>query len=191
MIQYTHEERKALREVDWSLNVRDEFKGKSNEYIKGSLATRRNNFILMFENALRDFNFSALIRASNAFACESIIYSGFRKYDPRGAVGTGHYENIYHVDDLEYQINLYKELGYIFAVAESDIYEKSQMLPTYQWPDKVIVMFGEEGTGVRDEFIELADVVISIPQIGSVRSMNVASSAHIMIYDYMIKTGRF
>jgi len=191
MIEYTHEQRKALREQDWSLNIRDEFKGMNNDDIKSVLNSRRNNFIIMFENALRDFNFSALIRASNAFTCEKIIYSGFRKFDPRGAVGTGHYENIQHVENLEQQISFYKKLGYTFAVAESDIYDKSQWLHNYEWPEKIIVMFGEEGTGVRQEFIDLADVVISICQKGSVRSMNVASSAHIMIYDYCVKTGKF
>lgn len=189
---YTHEEQKRLREQDPFLNVRDEFRNKSLEEIKSVLESRRVPLKLAFVNALRDFNFSAIIRASNAFCCEDIVYSGHRRFDRRGAVGTNHYENLYHIPDIEnfiLYINLLKEDGYRFVVAESDIYEKSVSLPEYKWNDHSILMLGEEAIGVPAEFIDLADDVVYVPQKGSVRSMNVASTAHIMIYDYMMKMG--
>lgn len=192
---YTHEERKALRESDWSANVRDEFKGMSKDEIRIALGPRRNRLIFAFHNAIRDFNFSALIRASNAFCCEAVIYTGFRRYDPRGAVGMLNYEEIFHYPEqsvfLE-TINFWRvEFGYEFVIAESDEYEKSEMLPGFQWNPKTILMLGEESIGVPQEYIEMADRIVSIPQLGSVRSLNVASAGHILAYDYMIKTGRF
>lgn len=195
MQTYSFEDRKALREQDWSSaqNVRDEFKGLAVDEIKNALQPRRSHLQIAFYNAIRDFNFSAMIRASNAFACESIVYSGFRKFDPRAAVGSVHYENVYHIDDPELfklYINLHREDGYRFVVAESDIYEKSIPLGNYQWNEHTILMLGEESVGVDPEFIEMADDIVYIPQFGSVRSMNVASTGHIFIYDYMQKTGR-
>lgn len=194
MEEYTHDQRKALRENDWSKNVRDEFKGLSDAEIKHRLRPRRNNLIFAFCNVLRDFNFGGIIRCSNVFACEAVVYSGFRKYDPRGAVGTVNYENVFHVpshEDLKLYIRNCQREGYTFAVAESEIYDKSIMLPRHEWNNKTIVMLGEEGTGVPEEFIDLADLVITVPQVGSINSMNVASTAHILAYDYMTKTGRF
>jgi tRNA G18 (ribose-2'-O)-methylase SpoU len=193
-ITYTHQERKALREQDWSANVRDEFKGMSPDEVKATLAPRRNNLMFAFHNAIRDFNFSALIRVSNAFCCEGVMYSGFRRYDPRGAVGTINYEDVkhYEYDVFIHMIGIMRSLeGYEFVVAESDEYEKSEMLPQFQWNPKTILMLGEESVGVPAEYIELADRVVSIPQVGSVRSLNVAASGHILAYDYMVKTGRF
>lgn len=192
--QLTHDDRKALREQDWSLNVRDEFRGMTKDQIKEALAPRRNGLMFAFHNAIRDFNFSALIRVCNAFACEGVMYSGFRKFDPRGAVGTLHYENVTHYPNeslFRGVIQSAKMLGYEFVVAESDEYEKSEYLPGFQWNDKTILMLGEESTGVPQDYIDMADRIVSIPQIGSVRSMNVASAGHILAYDYMIKTGRF
>lgn len=189
---YTHEQRKALREQDWSANVRDEFRGMSKDEIKAVLKPRRNGLTFAFVNAIRDFNFSALIRVCNAFCCEGVIYSGFRRYDPRGAVGTVNYENVTHYEeDFISKIKSMRNRGYEFVVAESDNYEKSEMLPNFQWNPKTILMLGEESVGVPAEYIELADRVVTIPQVGSVRSLNVAASGHILAYDYMTKTGRF
>lgn len=195
METYSHEQRVALRTADWSLNVRDEFKGLSREQIKESLTSRRNNLMFGFHNAIRDFNFSALIRACNAFGCEGVMYSGFRKFDPRGAVGTLHYENVQHYPNSEDFVKTIAAMcawyGYEFVVAESDEYDKSVMLPDFQWNDKTILMLGEESVGVPQEYIDMADRIVSIPQVGSVRSLNVASAGHILGYDYMVKTGRF
>lgn len=194
MEKYTHEQRKALREVDWSQNVRPEFKGLTNDQIKAKLAPVRNNLLFAFNNILRDFNFGGMIRVCNAFACQGVIYSGFKKFDPRGTVGVLNYESVTHYPDMEnfkMMINYLRNIGYSFVVAESEMYDKSVILPHFRWNDKTILMLGEEGTGVPEEFIEMADVVVTIPQRGSVNSMNVASTAHILAYDYMVKTGRF
>jgi tRNA G18 (ribose-2'-O)-methylase SpoU len=188
----THEERVELRTENWALNVRDEFKGMTQEEVRDALAPKRNNLVFAFHNAIRDFNFSAIIRVCNAFACRGIVYSGFRKFDPRGAVGTLHYERVVHdPDPLTGLIKLNKHFGYEFVVAESDEYEKSELLPEFQWQDRTILMLGEESVGVPEEYIDLADRIVSIPQVGSVRSLNVASAAHILAYDYQVKTGRF
>lgn len=73
-MELTHEDKKRLREHDWSSrqNVRDEFKGMTDEQIKNALKPYRNSLQIAFVNALRDFNFGGIIRGSNAFCCESI-----------------------------------------------------------------------------------------------------------------------
>lgn len=187
----THSERVAARESDWSRNVRDEFKGMSVEQIKDVLSTRRNNLVIGFDNAIRDFNFSGIIRASNAFCCQGIIYSGFRRYDPRGAVGTKHYENVIHVErSLTEVVVDMRTNGYRIVVAESDEFLNSKNLAYYDWEDKTFLIMGEEAIGVAQDIIDLADDVVYIPQFGSVRSLNVASAAHIFMWEYMKKTGR-
>ena len=197
-MELTHEARKALRETDWNLNVRDEFKGMNVGEVQTILSSRRNGFEILFENALRDFNFGGIVRASNGFCCSHIMYTGFRRYDPRGSVGTKHYEHINHVprreDFIEYIKNGQKQ-GIPFIVAEyvnedSEFFSKQQPLPDFKWSENCMVMFGEEGTGVAHDLMELSDNVVYVPMFGSVRSFNVASTAHMFMYDYMVKTGR-
>lgn len=195
-MELTSEDKKRLREYDWSSsqNVRDKFKGMSNDQIKKALMPYRNSLQIAFVNALRDFNFGGIIRASNAFCCESIIYAGHRRYDPRGTVGTKNYEHVVHFaeeDGLKNYIQMDKMAGARFVVAEwIEDDPRMQPLPQYKWNDQTILMLGEEGLGVPDEYLELADDIVYVPQFGSVRSMNVASTAHIFMYDYMVKTGR-
>jgi tRNA G18 (ribose-2'-O)-methylase SpoU len=194
MIETTHEQRKALREQDWYLNVRDEFRGMTKGEIQNALRPRRNGLMFAFVNAIRDFNFSALIRASNAFCCQGVVYTGFRKFDPRGAVGTLNYEYVQHLPDEQQFIDWIERaqrIGYEFVVAESDEYDKSVLLPNFYWRSNTILMLGEESVGVEQKYIDMADRVVSIPQIGSVRSLNVASAGHILAYDFMVKTGGF
>ncbi len=195
----SHEERKALREADWSANVRDEFKKMTNQQIRTILQTRRNGFHVVFENALRDFNFGGIIRAINGFACDGITYTGFRRYDPRGTVGTKNYENIDYMPDpkdfIRFITGRQITEGIPFIVVEfvPDDHEfayKQKSLATFEWPEECTVMFGEEGTGVSDQYLYHADHIVYIPMFGSVRSFNVASTAHMCMYDYMVKTGR-
>lgn len=194
----THEERKELRETDWSANVSDEFKGMSTDEIKKVLNTRRNGFHIVFENALRDFNFGGIIRGINGFACDGITYTGFRRYDPRGTVGTKNYENIEYMPDPKDFIRFIRSRqddGIPFIVVEylpptHEFYHKQQSVATFEWPEECTVMFGEEGTGVSNQYLYQADRVVYVPMMGSVRSFNVACTAHMIMFDYMRKTGR-
>lgn len=193
-----HEERKALREADWSLNVRDEFKGLGVDKVRAILQTRRNGFHIVFENALRDFNFGGIIRGINGFACDGITYTGFRRYDPRGTVGTKNYENIDYMPDPKDFIRFIRarqnvDIPFIVVEFVDDDHEfayKQKSLATFEWPEECTVMFGEEGTGVSDQYLYHADHIVYIPMFGSVRSFNVACAAHVCMYDYMVKTGR-
>ena len=195
-MELTHEDKKRIREHDWSSkkNVRDQFKGMTDEQIKQALKPYRNSLQIAFVNALRDFNFGGIIRGSNAFCCESILYAGHRRYDPRGTVGTKNYEHIVHFaeeDELKNYIRMDKMAGVRFVVAEWIEGDPRMIdLPSYQWNDQSILMLGEEGSGVPEEYLDMADDIVYVPQYGSVRSMNVASTFHVFAYDYMVKTGR-
>lgn len=195
----THEERKALRETDWSLNVQDEFKGMTKDEVREILRERRTGFHMVFENALRDFNFGGMIRACNGFVCDGITYTGFRRYDPRGTVGTKNYEDITHMPDPKDFIRFIRarqNAGIPFIVAEylpkeHEFFSKQKNLVDFEWPEECTVMFGEEGTGVSDQYLYHADHIVYLPMFGSVRSFNVASTAHVFMYDYLVKTGMF
>ena len=47
------------------------------------------------------------------------------------------------------------------------------------------MLFGEEGTGLTDKALKIADYCIEIPQYGSVRSLNVGTSSGILMYNFV------
>ena len=57
----------------------------------------------------------------------------------------------------------------------------------FEWPENSLMIFGEEGIGISEEMMSLADHVVSITQYGSVRSMNVGTTSGIAMYDYTRK----
>lgn len=170
-------------------NVLDRYKGMAVEEIKADLNTRRSPIIIAFENIQGDFNLSTAIRNTNAFCGEAVIVLGKRRYDKRGAVGTHHYENVIHCPDYSI-LEEYKNKGYKIVAAENDMKYNPVPLHNYKWNDKTVIIFGEENRGLSPELIAMCDEMVYVPQLGSVRSMNVGTISGIFLYHYSVKMGR-
>lgn len=59
---------------------------------------------------------------------------------------------------------------------------------SYQLP--VTIILGHERTGVRQELVDLADIIVEIPILGLGNSHNVAISAAIVLYHILAKNGK-
>jgi len=53
----------------------------------------------------------------------------------------------------------------------------------YQYPENCNIILGNERTGIERETLEKCDLVITIPQINPIGSLNVAISASIIFYE--------
>jgi tRNA G18 (ribose-2'-O)-methylase SpoU len=60
----------------------------------------------------------------------------------------------------------------------------SRPLPTYAWPAAAVLILGREKEGVPPELLALADAALEVPQLGAVRSLNVAASAAVAVYSH-------
>lgn len=170
-------------------NVVDYYKHVQDELIKGDLDKKRTELVLIAENWGYDFNLGTLIRNSNAFVAKCVYVVGRRSFDRRGTVGTHKYEHVLYEESLLPLVVKLKEDGYTVVVMDN--IEGASCLQEHIWDKKTAIIFGQEGLGVSPEALELADHVVFIPQLGSVRSLNVGTSSGIAIYDYMLKTGGF
>lgn len=168
-------------------NIHDHFKEYDTEEVRAMLAAQRSGLVSIFLNVLGDFNLSSGIRNANWFNTSSVYIAGRRKWDRRGAVGTHHYTEVNHAPDIFALIDDLRKDGYTVVAAE--INEDAVPLTTYEWKEKTAVIYGEEGAGVPQDVIDYIDAVIYIPGRGSVRSLNVATTAGIFMYDYSAKTG--
>lgn len=171
-----------------SRNVIDHYKFLNDELIKGDLNERRHNYSILCVNLVNDFNIASVIRANNAFCGKEILVFGNKQYDRRGTVGTHKYENFRHVrelDDLEGVVSEYDIVVGIDNIAEA------KPINTYEWQHdkKTLIVLGQESIGIPGEIIEKCDDLLYIKQYGSVRSLNVAQAAAIVMYDYCSKGG--
>jgi tRNA G18 (ribose-2'-O)-methylase SpoU len=53
-----------------------------------------------------------------------------------------------------------------------------------------LICLGQEGNGIPAEILAKCHDLVEIPQVGSVRSLNVGTAAGIVMYDYCAKVGR-
>jgi tRNA G18 (ribose-2'-O)-methylase SpoU len=166
-------------------NVIDEFKQVQDVVaIRAMLAERRNKFINVCMNLSSDFNKATIVRTSNAFLAQEIWLVGARKFDPRGTVGTHHYETLKQHEDWSFVRDYLRAEGYtLYAVDNIDSYDPSSLWDV-EYPEKSAFIYGEEQLGLSSEVIDDCDGMVYIPMQGSVRSLNAATAAGIIMSEY-------
>jgi tRNA G18 (ribose-2'-O)-methylase SpoU len=162
-------------------NVADEFKGLEHDKIVEALNKRQVELEIAIENTLRDFNMGTIVRSANAFGVRTVHVIGRRQWNKRGAMATDKYLNvIYHKTSQDFRS--YTKDTPLFAIENI---KNTKTLAKTNFPKKCVLLFGQEGQGISDELIDIADEVIMIEQLGSTRSINVGVAAGIAMYEYL------
>lgn len=168
-----------------SLNIRsnlvDKYKGISTEKILEDLKKNRFKYSICIENWQYNYNLGTCIRAANAFGAKEVFYVGKKKIDDRSSVGTKHWVDFKHLKSLKDLISLKKDYSFVAL----DNVDGSQEINKFDWPENSLIILGNEANGISEEVLKISDYVVSIPQFGSVRSLNVTSAAGIAMYSYL------
>ena len=138
-------------------------------------------------NIAGDFNLSTMIRNANFFGFRSVHYVGKKKWDKRGSVGTHHYTPIYHHKDEE--SFLMQLSGRTIIAVENNIPEYADKTVnlfnyTFDTNNQPIFIFGEENRGLSNTILDRVNVILTIPNYGSVRSLNVGTASGIVMGIY-------
>lgn len=165
-------------------NVIEKYKSWWAEEVRADLDKKRSDMVCIFENTDHNINIACGIRANNAFLGKEVYIVGRKRYDKRSAVGTHHYETVYHADTLKEVIDRLHQDGYtVFAVDNIDEYNPKNIWDI-DLPIKSAFVFGNEGDGLSANSIKLCDDMVYIAQYGSVRSLNVACAAAVIMAEY-------
>jgi tRNA G18 (ribose-2'-O)-methylase SpoU len=155
----------------------------------------------VIHNIRSTHNVGSLFRTAEGFGVSRIILSGYSPY-PRLEVDS----RLPHISDkLTAQIHKtalgaetmvpfsHQELpdfeylkaeGYRIVGLEQD--ERSIMLRDYKTPDKIVLLLGEEVSGITSELRDVCDDLIEIPMVGRKESFNVSVAAGIALYQLTI-----
>lgn len=172
-------------------NIIDYYKHSSDEEIRADLDTRRTPLVNICMNLTSDYNKSAVIRANNAFLGRKVVIVGRRRYDVRGTVGTRHYEHVDHSVELAPVIEELIAEGYTVVPVDNIPEYDPVNLFEVKLPEKVAFVYGEEGLGLSAESIELCNgPMIAVQMYGSVRSLNVAQCAAVLMAEYSRQHGQ-
>ena len=136
-----------------------------------------------------DFNLSTMVRNANFFGFRSVHYVGKKKWDKRGSVGTHHYTPMYYYKDEEEFIKTISSTGRPLIAIENNIPEFKDItfnLFNFDFSnvDEPVFVFGEEKAGLSETILMAATCILTIPNYGSVRSLNVGTTSGIVMGVY-------
>jgi tRNA G18 (ribose-2'-O)-methylase SpoU len=135
------------------------------------------------ENFGHDHNIGTVVRTANAFAAAGVHIVGRKRWNRRGAMVTDRYLQVHHHATLADLIDFACRHG--LAVVAVDNVPGAQRLETAGLPRECLLLFGQEGPGVTGEAHAAADMVVSIAQFGSTRSINAGVAAGVAMHAWI------
>ncbi|WP_154097141.1 RNA methyltransferase [Microbacterium testaceum] len=163
-------------------NVVDEYRYWSMDAIVADLDARRHPFHVAIENWQHDLNIGSIVRSANAFLAAEVHIVGKRRWNRRGAMVTDRYQHVRHHEDVAAFAAWAREAG--LPVIAVDNVEGSVPVDRAELPERCVLLFGQEGPGLSAEAIAAATGVVEITQYGSTRSINAASAAAVIMYEW-------
>lgn len=141
--------------------------------------------IVILDNVRSALNVGAIFRTCDAVGVTKLILCGITPFPPhpkvvKTALGAQEFVPYEHVSDIEQLIKTLHDDDFTMLSVEQT--EKSSMFQTIDYPSKIALVFGNEITGVQRMFLDQSDYQIELPMVGQKESLNVATTAGIVLY---------
>ena len=157
------------------------------------------NIVLVANNVRSTFNVGSLFRTAEGLGVAKLYLCGYTPY-PRKPADTrlphisektskaihktalGAETNVAweHREDVIKLIGELRKQGYGVCALEQST--DSTKLPKYMAPENVVIILGEEVSGLSQNILSLCDNVLEIPMFGKKESFNVSSAAAMALY---------
>ncbi len=176
---YDHE----LLEHGDTRNVIDRYRYWRMDAIVTDLDEHRHPFHVAIENWQHDMNIGSIVRSANAFAADTVHIVGRRRWNKRGAMVTDRYQHVEHLEDVAALVAWAAAEG--IPIIAIDNVPGCVPMETFDWPERCIMLFGQEGPGLTPEAIAAAEAIVEITQYGSTRSINASAAAAVSMYSWV------
>ena len=164
-------------------NVVDRYRYWRMEAIVADLDEHRHPFHVAIENWQHDMNIGSIVRSANAFAADTVHIVGRRRWNKRGAMVTDRYQHVVHREDIAALAKWAAAEG--IPIIAIDNVPGCVPMETFEWPERCVMLFGQEGPGLTEEAIAAAEAVVEISQYGSTRSINASAAAAVAMYSWV------
>ncbi|CAN5126288.1 RNA methyltransferase [soil metagenome] len=175
-----------LRDGD-TRNVVDAYRYWSRQAIIADIDERRHALHIAIENFGNDANIGGVVRTANAFAVDTVHIVGRRRWNRRGAMVTDRYQRLSH-HDTPAELMAFAAEAELTVVAVDNV-PGSVRLEETALPRRALLVFGQEGPGISEEARTGAELVVSIAQFGSTRSINASVAAGIAMHSWIRQWG--
>lgn len=155
-------------------------------------AAEKIPIIVVLENIRSAYNIGSVFRTADAFLLEAVYITGYSAVPPhkeirKTALGAEESMAWQHFPNASAAIAALREQQYqVFAVEQVSDSIKLQDFK-YENNTRVALVFGNEVSGVEAETVALCDGCIEIPQLGMKHSLNIATAAGVVLWDFVRK----
>jgi TrmH family RNA methyltransferase len=145
---------------------------------------------LVFDRPTQPGNIGSVVRSADAFGADGLIVTGHAAdpYDPKSVrASTGSFfalpvvRSQSHHEVMEW-LTEERAQGRPIAVVGTDENGDAEV-PEFDLTQPVLLLIGNETTGLSNAWRELCDHVISIPMTGSASSLNASNAASVVLYE--------
>lgn len=154
------------------------------DYVYASLESAFNeDFVLILDHLEDPHNLGAIIRSAEAAGIKSIIIPKDRSVSVNDTVikisaGTINNVKIIRVTNLVDAIKKLQKNNFFIYGADM----VGEDLRTYNFDGKKALIIGNEGKGISNVVAKNCDVMIKIPMLGEVNSLNASVAAGILVF---------
>lgn len=155
--------------------------------LKEWISTQKNSSFLIASDLIQDcHNLGAIIRTAKAFDVSGLLVvnknsAPFNAALAKSAAGALENFPIIEVSNLSTSLNVLKDNGY--KVYGLDQNGKSE----WKKSEKIVLVLGQEGSGLRDLTKKTCDDIISINTSENFQVLNVSIASAIAIYEFLGK----
>ena len=164
-------------------NVVDRYRYWTTEAIIADLDTRRHDFHVAIENWQHDLNIGTVVRTANAFLAKAVHIVGRRRWNRRGAMVTDRYQHVIHHETIEDLLSWARSED--LPIVGIDNLPGCVPIEVTELPRRCVLLFGQEGPGLSEPARAAADLVCSIAQFGSTRSINAGVAGGIAMHAWI------
>ena len=139
---------------------------------------------LLLDNIQDPGNLGTIVRTADAAGFDAVILGTgtvdlYNDKVLRSMQGSHFHIPVFQADLKDY-LPMLKDKG--VQVAVTALHRDSKDYTILQGSTDVAIVVGNEGQGVSDAVIDLADVVVTIPMFGKAESLNVAIASALLMY---------
>jgi 23S rRNA (guanosine2251-2'-O)-methyltransferase len=149
-------------------------------------ASGEPGFFLLLDGITDPHNLGAVLRNADAAGCQGVIITrdrscGITNVVDRASAGAVEHLAVCQVTNLARTMELLKKSGFwIYGLAAG---EGARPLFAAELSGNLALVVGSEGEGLRQRTRELCDVLLEIPMIGGVASLNAASASAVALFE--------
>jgi len=129
-------------------------------------------------------NLGAVLRVADGFGFGLVVLprheaAGLTSTAVKASAGAAEWVPVAQVTNVARTLEELKEAGYWVYAAAAD----GEPVARVDFAEKVVLVLGAEGRGVRRNVLDHSDLTVAIPMRGGVSSLNVATAAAVLAYE--------